>query len=186
MSVHLVAGVAAATTLGDHLPTARPRHYPSDTSDAEWTVIAPHVPAGTRRGRPIIYPRHDVVDAIRYLDRTGSQWDAPPADFPTPKLVYHYFKIWTADGALTRIHNHLREQVHEYAEGRHRKPTAAIIDSQSVPGAETVSQTQRGYDAGKKINRRKWHIAMDTCGLLLVVLITGAGVQDRNGAPPLL
>ena len=89
MSVYLVAGVAAPTapaTLAAHLPTARPRHYPSDTSDAEWAVLAPHVPAGTGRGRPIIYPRRDVVDAIRYLDRTGCQWDALPADFPHHKL----------------------------------------------------------------------------------------------------
>jgi hypothetical protein len=66
-------------TLADHLPTSRPRYYPSDTSDAEWAILAPHVPAGTGRGRPIIYPRRDVVDAIRYLDRTGCQWDALPA-----------------------------------------------------------------------------------------------------------
>ena len=45
------------------------------------------------------------MDAIRYLDRTGCQWDALPADFPHPKLVYHYFKTWTADGTLNRIHN---------------------------------------------------------------------------------
>ncbi|WP_375373452.1 transposase, partial [Micromonospora sp. ATA51] len=63
-------------TVADHLPTGRPRHYPSDTTDAEWRILAPHVPAGTGRGRPIIYPRRDVVDAIRYLDRTGCQWDA--------------------------------------------------------------------------------------------------------------
>jgi transposase len=41
------------------------------------------------------------VDAIRYLDRTGCQWDALPADFPHHKLIYHYFKAWTADGTST-------------------------------------------------------------------------------------
>jgi transposase len=50
------------------------------------------VPAGTGRGRPIVHPRRDVVDAIRYLDRTGCQWDALPVDFRHHKLVYHYFK----------------------------------------------------------------------------------------------
>ncbi|WP_442931224.1 transposase [Micromonospora sp. NBC_00389] len=93
MSVYLVAGVAASTapaSLADHLPTARPRHYPSDTTDAEWAVLAPHVPAGTGRGRPITYPRRDVVDAIRHLDRTGCQWDALPADFPHYKLRPFY------------------------------------------------------------------------------------------------
>jgi putative transposase of IS4/5 family DUF4096 len=53
--------------------TSRPRHYPSDTSDTEWQALAPHVPAGSGRGRPVIYPRRDIVDAIRYLNRTGCQ-----------------------------------------------------------------------------------------------------------------
>ena len=144
------------------------------------------MPAGTGRGRPIIYPRRDIVDAIRYLDRTGCQWDALPADFPHPKLVYHYFKTWAADGTLNRMHNHLREQVRRHVEDRDPQPTAALIDSQSLRGAETVGRPSRGYDAGKKVNGRKRHIAVDTCGLLLAVLVTGAAVQDRDGARPLL
>ena len=162
MSVYLVAGIAASTTpatLADHLPTARPRTYPSDTSDAEWAMLAPYVPAGTGRGRPIIYPRRDIVDAIRYLSRTGCQWDALPADFPHPKLVYHYFQTWTADGTLTRMHNSLREQVRDRIEGRDLQPTAALVDSQSLRGAETVARSSRGYDAGKKVNARYLELA---------------------------
>lgn len=111
----------------------RPRRYRSDTSDAEWQVLAPHVPAGTGRGRPVIYPRRDVVHAIRYLDRTGRQWDALPADFPHHKLVYHYFKTWTADSTLNRMHNSLREQVRTQVEGRNRQPSAANVNSQTAP-----------------------------------------------------
>jgi putative transposase len=127
-----------------------------------------------------------VVDAIRYLDRTGCQWDALPADYPHHKLVYHYFKRWTCDGTLNRMHNSLREQVREHVEDRHRQPTAALVDSQSIRGAETVGRATRGYDAGKKVNGRKRHIAVDTCGLLLAVLVSGAHVQDRDAAKPLL
>ena len=67
-----------------------------------------------------------------------------------------------------------------------RAPTAAIIDSQSVKAAEEVARAGRGYDAGKKINGRKRHIAVDTIGLLLTVLVTAASVQDRDAAKPLL
>ncbi|WP_238453738.1 IS5 family transposase, partial [Micromonospora sp. ATA51] len=148
--------------------------------------MAPHVPAGTGRGRPITYPRRDIVDAIRYLDRTGCQWNALPADFPHHKLVYHYFTTWTRDGTLNRMHNSLREQVREQVEGRNRQPTAALVDSQSIRGAETVGRPGRGFDAGKKVNGRKRHIAVDTCGLLLAILVTGANVQDRDAARPLL
>lgn len=127
-----MAASATPATLADHLPTRRPRHYPSDTSDAEWAILAPQIPAGSGRGRPVCYPRRDVVDAIRYLDRTGCQWAALPADFPHPKLVYHYFKTWTADGTLTRIHDSLREQVRVKVEHRTSQPSAALIDSQAA------------------------------------------------------
>ena len=55
-----------------------------------------------------------------------------------------------------------------------------------MKAAETVASGSRGYDAGKKVNGRKRHIAVDTIGLLLTVLVTAAGVQDRDGARPLL
>jgi transposase len=83
------------------------------------------------------------------------------------------------------MHDELRRQC-RIAAGREPEPTAAVIDSQSVRAAEVVSRASRGCDAGKKVNGRKRHIAVDTIGLLLTVLITAAGVQDRDGAKPLL
>lgn len=192
MSFYLVAGQGASTDpapAGQHLPTQRPRRYPSDTSDAEWQVMAGYVPVGgtspAKGGRPVTYPRRDIVDAIRYLGHNGCVWRALPVDFPPHALVYHYFTTWTRDGTLNRMHNALREQVRA-AEGRHVEPSAGLVDAQSLRAAETVGRPSRGYDAGKKINGRKRHIVVDTCGLLLAVLVTTAGVQDRDGARPLL
>ena len=193
MSLYLVAGQSASTTpeltSSDHLSTDRPRRYPSDTSDAEWEITAPFIPVGGTRvgagGRPVSYARRDIVDAIRYVDHNSVVWRALPVDFPPWRTVYHYFRKWDRDGTLNRLHNGLREQV-RLAEGREADPSAAILDSQSVRAAETVAQSSRGYDAGKKVNGRKRHIAVDTCGLLLAVLVTGAGVQDRDGGQLLL
>ncbi|WP_199730792.1 transposase [Amycolatopsis panacis] len=70
--------------------------------------------------------------------------------------------------------------------GRAPLPTAAIIDSQTVRGADTVPTASAGYDAGKKTKGRKRHIAVDTMGLLLVVVVTTAHIQDRDGAHRLL
>jgi DDE family transposase len=77
------------------------------------------------------------------------------------------------------MHHDLRERV-RLAAGRKRQPTAAVIDSQSVKGSEMIARDRRGYDAGKKINGTKRHIAVDTLGLLLTVLVTAASVQDRD------
>lgn len=62
-----------------------------------------------------------------------------------------------------------------------RWPRLSIVDSQSIKGADTVGADSRGYDAGKKVNGRKRHIVVDTLGLLVVVLVTAASVQDRDG-----
>jgi transposase len=165
MSLYLVTGTSVSTgavTATDHLPTDRPRRYPSDTTDAEWQLIAPYVPVGGTNtgtgGRPVTYPRRDIVDAIRYLAHNGNVWAALPVDFPHPKLVYHYFKTWTRDGILNRMHNGLREQTRQ-ADGRAAMPTAALVDSQSVRGAETVGKPSRSYDAGKKVNARYLELA---------------------------
>jgi transposase len=112
-------------------------------------------------------------------------WRALPADFPPAWTVYYWAAKWQADGSTARMHDDLRERV-RLAAGRKAAPTAAIIDSQSVKGSEMISRARRGYDAGKKINGTKRHIAVDTIGLLLTVVITAASVQDRDAAKPLL
>jgi len=89
----------------------------------------------------------EVINAILYLDRTSCQWRALPADFPPWPTVYHYFRDWTRDGTLTRMHDELRAQVRQ-ALGRNPDPSAAAADSQSVHAAETVAKTSRGFDAG--------------------------------------
>jgi transposase len=161
--------------------------YPSDLADAQWQVIAPHLPAGVpgRRGRPRVWPLRRIVEAILYLDRAGCPWRYLPADFPPWRTVYGYFAAWRDDGTLARLHDTLRAQVRAAA-GRSTEPTAAIIDSQSVRAADTVPGATRGWDNAKKVNGRKRHIAVDTQGLLLAVVITAASVQDRDAARPLL
>src|SRR5260370_16584407 len=108
-----------------------------------------------------------------------------PVDFPPCQTVYDLLDAWQESGGAGALRGDLRAQC-RIAARRSAEATAAVMDSQSVKAAETVGRTSRGYDAGKKINGRKRHIAVDTIGLLLTVLITAADVQDRDGARPLL
>jgi transposase len=109
-----------------------------------------------------------------------------PKDLPPWQTVYRYFRAWGEDGTLDRLHDALRERVRAKTEGRNPEPSAGIVDSQSVKGADTVSKATRGYDAGKKINGRKRHIVVDTIGLLLVVMVSAASLQDRDGGRGIL
>jgi transposase len=70
--------------------------------------------------------------------------------------------------------------------GRQVQPSAAIVDSQSVKGADVVGAATRGFDSGKKIDGRKRHVAVDVEGFLLAVVVTAASVGDRMGAKPLV
>ena len=99
--------------------------------------------------------------------------------------VYWHFARWRKDGSLNLLHDALRDRVRR-AEGRDKQPTAAIIDAQSGEGAATAGPACRGYDAGKKVKGRKRHVVVDTMGLLLLVMVTTASVQDRDGARSVL
>jgi transposase len=122
-----------------------------------------------------------VVDAILYVVRTGCAWRQLPADFPPWQTLYWYFVRWEQAKVTEKILPVVREQL-RLQEGRNPEPSAGLVDSQSVKGADTVGRDTRGYDAGKKINGRKRFIVTDTLGLLLAVVVLSASVQDRDGA----
>ncbi len=157
-----------------------PRCYPSDLTDEQWRSIEPLLPAPNTAGRWEKHPRRGLVNAILYVVRTGCSWRQLPHDFPPWQTVYWYFRRWNADGAVDRLHDALRDRLRDAAD-RDPMASAAIVDAQSVKGADTVGALSRGFDAGNKVNGRKRHVVVDTAGLLLLVMVTAASVQDRDG-----
>ncbi len=154
------------------------KKYPSDLTNRQWQLIRQLLPKRSRRGRRPI-DRRRVVNGILYVVRTGCQWRMLPADFPNWSTVYGIFWRWRNEGVWEKVHDALREKVRRAADKK-STPTVAIIDSQSIRTAE--GGEERGYDAGKKITGRKRHLAVDTLGMVLAVVVHAANCQDQDGA----
>ena len=170
-------------------PTTRQQHsrtvsrYQTDLTDAEWRVIAPHLPKPCAMGRPREWPMREILNGIFYVMRAGCPWRLLPNDLPPWGTIYRWSAAWRDDGRFERM-NHALVMVDRERVGRDASPSAAIIDSQSVKTTEAGGQ--RGYDAGKKINGRKRHALVDTDGRGLVLEPPPASIQDRDGGGPLL
>lgn len=108
------------------------QRYPSDVTDVQWALIAPHLPPPCDIGGPRTTDFRELCNAIFYVLREGCRWRAVPHDFGIPwQTVYWYFRHWSRDGTLDGLHAALRERVRKKV-GKEPTPSALIIDSQSV------------------------------------------------------
>lgn len=129
--------------------------YPSDLTDEEWALIEPLIPPGKSGGGKRRVNMREVVNGLMYVLSTGCQWRAIPKDLPPRSTVYDYFDLWSWDRTLDRIHHALYVACREKA-GREASPTASVIDSQSVKGAEKggVRSTQTGLMQARRSRAR--------------------------------
>jgi len=191
MTVYLASAEKASCRVSGCGCAERAPRYPSDMTDAEWEVLGPQARAVMAElsrgpgGRPMVHRLRVVMDAVRYVVKYGVEWRALPADFPPWQGVYAFFERWSARGLPQQLVDRLRGRLRVGA-GRREAPSAAAVDSQSVKAADTVGAATSGFDGGKKIKGRKRHIAVDSNGWLLTVLVTAASVQDRDGGHRLL
>lgn len=151
--------------------------YPSDVSDEEWAFVAPYLTLMTEDAPQRKYPLREVFNALRYVVRGGIPWRMLPNDFPPWPVVYQQTQRWLKAGVFEAMVHDLRE-VMRLAEGRRAQPRAAIFDSRTLQSSPE-SGARAGYDGAKRRKGSKTHMAVDTLGHLLALLVTAADEQDR-------
>jgi transposase len=151
--------------------------YPSDVSDEEWAFVAPYLalitPAAAQR-------RHDlrsVFNALRWMVRSGAPWRYLPGDFPPWAAVYQQTQRWIRAGVFEEMAHDLRILLRGVS-GRRAHPSAAIFDSTTLISTPE-SGARAAYDGAKRRKGSKVHIAVDTLGHLLALIVTPADAQDR-------
>jgi len=153
------------------------KSYPSDVSDAEWEFLLPYLTLMREDAPQRDHSLRDVFDALRYVVKTGCQWDFLPHDFPPWAAVYQQARRWIAAGVFEDVTHDLR-MILRMVEGREAQPTAAVLDGRTLQSTPE-SGGRAGYDGAKKRKGSKVHIAVDTLGHLLALKVTAANEQER-------
>ena len=151
--------------------------YPSDCSDAEWEFAAPYLTLMTEQAPQREYPLREVFNALRYLVRSGCTWRFLPHDFPPYYVVYQQMKRWQRAEVFATMVSDLREFLRLAVE-RQPQPSAAILDARTLQSTPE-SGARAGYDGGKRRKGSKVHLAVDTIGHYLALLVTPANEDDR-------
>ncbi|OGX87951.1 IS5 family transposase [Hymenobacter coccineus] len=149
-------------------------------TDSQWQVIVHLLPIQRKRRHCL----RQILDAMRYICRTGCQWRCLPACFPPWPAVYYCFARWRADGTLARL-SQASNRADRLEQGRRPTPSLALVDAQSVRLAPRLSQ-QRGLDAHKRINGRKRQVLCDTGGRIWQAAVHAASRHDSRAAHVLL
>jgi transposase len=151
--------------------------YVSDVSDDEWAFVAPYLTLMTEDAPQREHSLREVFNGLRYIVRTGMQWRMMANDLPPWHTVYQQTQRWLKAGVFEDMVRDLRMLMREI-EGRAPQPRAAILDSRTLQSSPE-SGGRAGYDGHKRRKGSKVHLAVDTLGQLLAVMVTPANEQDR-------
>ena len=151
--------------------------YPTDVSDEEWEFVAPYLTLLREDAIQRTYPLRELFDAVRWMVKAGCPWRLLPNDLPPWTAVHQQAERWRKAGCFEAMVHDLRELL-RLLQDRNPRPTAAIFDGRTLQSSPE-SGGRAGYDGYKRRKGSKVHVAVDTLGHLLAVVVTPANAQER-------
>ncbi len=151
--------------------------YPSDVSDDEWAFVAPYLTLMSDDAPQRDHSLRAVFNGVRWLARSGAHWRMLPNDLPPWYTVYQQTQRWLKAAVFEAIVHDRRMLLRELLE-RMPQPRAAIFDARTLQSSPESGE-RAGWDGHKRRKGRKVHIAVDTLGHLLALLVTPANQHER-------
>lgn len=156
-----------------------------ELDNTEWALVADLFDPPKREGRPALYPRREMVDAILFLARTGCQWRYLPANYPPWEAVWQQWRRWRASGVWARAMTRIAEMIRT----RHRRtatPSMVMIDGQTVRGGRAGPTFHDKGGRGGRTNGAKRSVVIEILGLPLAVSVESARPHDVSAGRRLL
>lgn len=140
-------------------------------------MVAPYLTLMTEDAPQRSHSLRAVFNGLRWIVRSGAPWRMMPHDLPPWEVVYQQSQRWLRAGVFESLVHDLRELL-RVATGRNARPSAAVFDSRTLQSSPE-SGSRAAYDGAKRRKGSKTHIAVDTLGHLLALIVTPADEQDR-------
>jgi putative transposase len=146
--------------------------------DQQWALVQDLFDPAGRRGKPAIYSRREMVEAILFLARTGCQWRYLPERCPPWEAVWQQWRRWRENGVWARAMARIARLVRQQAKRKTAEPTMVMIDAQTVRGGRAGPTFHNAGGRGGRTIGAKRSILIEYLGLPLAVRVDPARPHD--------
>ena len=146
--------------------------------DDEWAFVAPYLTVMSEEAPQREQPLREGFDGLRWIVRAGAPWRMLPNDLPPWEAGSQQTQRWLTAGVLEALVTELRMLL-RVAAGRKEQPSAVNLDSRTLQSSPE-SGARAGDDGANRRTGSKTHVAVDSLGHRLALLVTPANEQDRE------
>jgi putative transposase len=162
--------------------------YSTDLSDRQFKYLEKYLPS-SRKTKPCKYSKHQFINGILYLLKTGCQWRLLPKEYPPFRTVHKYFRKLCTVGCMEKILFYVNTdviQTNRTKRYRDNNTLRLIIDSKSIDSSESLLSKYSGFDGHKKVKGLKLFELVDCNNLCWRSIALPANTSEIQGAKTII